>query len=55
VAYDSTAIYFAFRCLDPEPDKIRSTISRRDNVWNDDWVGVSLDSTARGRRPTTCS
>src|SRR4051794_33630217 len=49
VAYDAAAIYFAFHCLDPEPDKIRSTISRRDNVWNDDWVGVSLDSTASGQ------
>jgi hypothetical protein len=43
IGYDSQAIYFAFRCYDDEPDKIRSTISRRDNVWNDDWVGVSLE------------
>jgi hypothetical protein len=49
VAYDDKAIYFAFRCLDPEPDKIRTTISRRDNVWNDDWVGVSLDSSRAGQ------
>ena len=45
----SKAIYFAFKCLDPEPDKIRTTISRRDNVWNDDWVGVSLDSSRAGQ------
>ena len=37
------------RCYDTEPDKIRSTISRRDNVWNDDWVGVSLDSSRAGQ------
>ena len=49
VGYDDKAIYFAFRCLDPEPDKIRSTISRRDNVWNDDWVAVSLDSSRAGQ------
>jgi len=49
VAYDDKAIYFAFKCLDPEPDKIRTTISRRDNVWNDDWVGVSLDSSRAGQ------
>ncbi len=30
--------------FDPEPDKVRSTLSRRDNMWNDDWVGMSLDS-----------
>ena len=49
VGYDEEAIYFAFRCYDAEPDKIRSTISRRDNVWNDDWVGVSLDSSRAGQ------
>ena len=49
VGYDSQAIYFAFRCYDADPDKIRSTISRRDNVWNDDWVGVSLDSSRAGQ------
>ena len=49
VAYDSKAIYFAFKALDAEPDKIRTTISRRDNVWSDDWVGVSLDSSRAGQ------
>lgn len=49
VAYDRDAIYFAFRCHDAEPDKIRTTISRRDQVWNDDWVGVSLDSSRAGQ------
>ena len=49
IGYDNEAIYFAFRCYDDEPDKIRSTISRRDNVWNDDWVGVSLDSSRAGQ------
>ena len=49
IGYDSEAIYFAFRCYDAEPDKIRTTISRRDNVWNDDWVGVSLDSSRAGQ------
>ena len=49
IGYDSEAIYFAFRCYDDEPAKIRSTISRRDNVWSDDWVGVSLDSSRAGQ------
>ena len=40
VAYDDAAIYFAFRCLDTQPDRIRTNISRRDNAFNDDWVGV---------------
>jgi len=45
IAYDTDALYFAFRCFDEEPSKIRTTITRRDNAWNDDWIGVSLDST----------
>ena len=42
--YDDRFLYFAFHCVDPEPNKVRSTLSRRDNMWNDDWVGMSLDS-----------
>ena len=49
VAYDAKAIYFAFKCLDAEPGKIKTSISRRDTVWNDDWVGVSLDSSRAGQ------
>jgi Domain of unknown function (DUF5916)/Carbohydrate family 9 binding domain-like len=49
VAYDDEALYFAFRCFDDEPSKIRTTITRRDNAWNDDWIGVSLDSTHAGQ------
>ncbi len=44
VAYDRRYLYFAFRCLDPEPGKIKTSVSRRDTQWNDDWVGLSLDS-----------
>lgn len=44
IAYDAEAVYLAFRCLDSEPHRIRTTISRRDNAFSDDWVGLSLDS-----------
>ena len=47
--YDDAALYFAFHCVDPEPDKVRSTLSRRDQLWNDDWVGLSLDSVGNGQ------
>ncbi len=43
-AYDQTGLYFAFHCMDPEPEKIKTAISRRDTIFNDDWVGMSLDS-----------
>jgi hypothetical protein len=49
IAYDNEAIYFAFRCLDSQPEKIRTTISRRDNAFSDDWVGLSLDSSRAGQ------
>ncbi len=43
-AYDQTGVYFAFHCMDPEPEKIKAAISRRDTIFNDDWIGLSLDS-----------
>ena len=48
-AYDDRYLYFAFHCVDPEPGKVRSTISRRDNMFDDDWVGLSLDSIGNGQ------
>ena len=47
--YDNNYLYFAFRCLDPEPDKIKTSVARRDTIWNDDWVGLSLDALSSGQ------
>jgi hypothetical protein len=44
LAYDREYLYFAFRCLDPEPSGIKTSITRRDTQWNDDWVGLGLDT-----------
>ncbi|TKJ33480.1 hypothetical protein CEE39_03870 [bacterium (candidate division B38) B3_B38] len=44
LAYDSKNLYFAFKCYDTEPDKIKTSITKRDNMFSDDWVGLSLDS-----------
>ena len=49
VTYDDRNIYFAFHCFDNEPDKIRTTVSRRDSAFNDDWVAISLDSAGTGQ------
>jgi len=49
VAYDDNYFYFAFKCDDPEPARIKTSIARRDNVWNDDWVGLSLDALGTGQ------
>src|SRR5207247_2588140 len=42
-------IYFAFHCFSDDPETIRTTISRRDDAFSDDWVGLSLDSTGSGQ------
>ena len=49
VAYDAKYLYFAFQCDDPEPSRIKTSITRRDNIWSDDWVGLSLDALGTGQ------
>jgi hypothetical protein len=44
MAYDSENLYFAFRCFDGEPDKIKSVVTSRDNNRSDDWVCINLDT-----------
>jgi hypothetical protein len=43
-AYDRENLLVAFRCFDSEPDKIKSSVTSRDNITPDDWVCVNLDS-----------
>ena len=49
ISYDADALYFAFRCDDPEPGGIKTSITRRDNIWQDDWIGLSLDALGTGQ------
>ena len=49
IAYDDRNIYFAFHCFDHEPDRIRTTVSKRDNAFSDDWIAISLDSNGTGQ------
>ena len=44
VAYDAENFYFAFRCFDSEPSKIKAAVSKRDNVFQDDLVFINLDT-----------
>jgi len=44
VAYDKENFYFGYRCYDKEPGKIKSSMTRRDNIFDEDWVGVILDT-----------
>ena len=50
VSYDADALYFAFRCDDPDPASIKTSITRRDNIWQDDWIGLSLDALGTGQQ-----
>ena len=49
LTYDADYLYFAFKCEDPEPSGIKTSITRRDNIWQDDWVGLSLDALGTGQ------
>jgi hypothetical protein len=44
LAYDEENIYFAFKCYDNEPDKIKVSMDARDKIRQDDWVCINLDS-----------
>lgn len=48
-AFDSDYLYFAFRCDDPDAAAIKTSVTRRDNIWQDDWVGLSLDALGTGQ------
>jgi hypothetical protein len=43
IGYDAKNLYIAFRVKQPR-DKIRATVARRDNIFNDDYVGIYLDT-----------
>lgn len=49
LGYDPKFLYVAFRAFD-EPDKVRSTVAKRDNIFNDDYVGFYLDTFNDQRR-----
>ncbi|HZT57583.1 MAG TPA: DUF5916 domain-containing protein [Pyrinomonadaceae bacterium] len=49
IGYDAKFLYVGFHCFD-DPSKVRATVPKRDNVFDDDWVGVWLDTFNDGRR-----
>jgi hypothetical protein len=44
IAYDAENFYFAFRCFDSEPAKIKAAVSKRDNVFQDDLAFINIDT-----------
>jgi hypothetical protein len=50
VTYDDRTVYFGFEAFDPDPSEIRARYSDRDEAWEDDWVGVVIDTFNDQRR-----
>lgn len=44
LAYDAQNFYFAFRCYDTDPSKVKAAMSKRDAVFQDDVVFIMLDT-----------
>lgn len=44
MAYDDDNIYFAFKCFDSEPEKIKASLTNRDNIRSEDWICLNLDT-----------
>lgn len=44
LAYDENNLYFAFRCLDDQPDRIKAPLTRRDDIAGSDFVCINLDT-----------
>jgi hypothetical protein len=50
ITYDDSSLYLAFRAFDPDADKIRARLTDRDRAYQDDFVGVALDTFNDERR-----
>ena len=50
IGYTADALYLAFHAKDPDPSQIRAQLRDRDAAFNDDWVGVFLDTFDDHRR-----
>jgi hypothetical protein len=47
--YDAENFYIAFRCYDSDPAGIKANISKRDDMFADDYVAFSLDTFSDGQ------
>ncbi|HEU4388690.1 MAG TPA: DUF5916 domain-containing protein, partial [Blastocatellia bacterium] len=52
VGFDEKHIYFAFHAYD-DPSSVRATVPKRDSIWDDDYVGIFLD-TFNDKRKAYC-
>ena len=49
LGYDARHLYIAFYCYD-DPSKVRANVPKRDNIWDDDYVGILFDTFNDQRR-----
>lgn len=49
IGYDAKFLYLGFRAFEA-PGKVRATVAKRDSVFDDDWIGVILDTFNDKRR-----
>ena len=50
LSYDDANLYIVFVCEDREPDKLRARLTRREQIFSDDMVGIVLDTFNDKRR-----
>jgi len=44
LTYDQEYLYFAAKCFDSRPEKVTANLSRRDDMFGDDWVILLIDT-----------
>ncbi len=47
---DQQALYLHYQVLDPEPELLRARLTRRDDIWGDDYAGIYLDPAGDAQR-----
>ena len=50
IMYEKNRLVVGFVALDPAPEKIRARLRKRDRLWDDDFVGITLDTFNDERR-----
>ena len=50
LGYDDKNLYLGFRAFDPDPKAIRAHLTDRDNAYQDDFIGVAIDTFNDERR-----
>jgi hypothetical protein len=44
VTHDDTDLFLAFVCYDPDIDRLRASLTDRDQIYRDDFVGIIIDT-----------